>query len=84
MADVNTVLFNVKLNLFKRWHQKCARKRIQHEFEERIDKSVPRGSLFGITLKSRDAKTVTFETDLSVHTSHSCQILIVFTFSVCR
>ena len=40
------------------------------------------GSLFGITRQSLvngDAKTVTFGTDLSVRTSHSCQIFIICT-----
>ena len=37
----------VKLNLSKDWHQNVCKKKIpiQHEFEERIDKSVPRRCL---------------------------------------
>ena len=31
-----------------------------------------------ISAEPRDAKTVTLGTDLSVRTSHSCQILILF------
>ena len=46
MACVNAWYFNVKLNLFNRWHPEAAiyyyaRKRIQHEIVDRIDKSVP-------------------------------------------
>ena len=42
-----------------------------------MDKSVLE-SLFGITRQPHDAKTMTLGTDLSIHTSHSRQILIIF------
>ena len=41
MADINAGYLKVKLDLFKRWYPKYARKRIQHAFVDRIDKSVP-------------------------------------------
>ena len=44
MADVNAECFKEKIDSFKRRQkrQKYARKRIQHGFEEKIDKSLPR------------------------------------------
>ena len=33
-----------------------------------------------LSAEPRDAKTVTFGTDLYVRTSHSCQILMVYTY----
>ena len=44
----NKEYFKVRLNFSNTGTQRYARKRIHHEFEETIDKSVP-GSLFGIT-----------------------------------
>ena len=41
-----------------------------------MDKSVPRVTVWHHSAEPRDAKTVTLVSDLSVHTSHSCQILI--------
>ena len=35
-------VFKDKIDLFKRWHPKNARKRIQHAFVDRIHNSVPR------------------------------------------
>ena len=46
----------VKLDLLKRWHLKYARKRIQHAFEDRIDKSVPRVNIWHHSTEPRDAK----------------------------
>ena len=42
MADVNARY----LRSLKRWHQKDSRKRIQHAFVDRIDKSVHRVTVF--------------------------------------
>ena len=41
-----------------------------------MDKSVPRVTVWHHSEEPRDAKTVTLGTDLSIRTSHSCQILI--------
>ena len=41
-----------------------------------MDKSVPRVTVWHHEAEPRDAKTVILGTDLSVCTSHSCQILI--------
>ena len=46
-----------------------------------MDKSVPQGTVWHHSAKPRDAKTVTLGTDLSIRTSHSCQILILFGLS---
>ena len=51
VAYVNAEYFKVKLNLFKRWHPKVYKEKIQHVFEERIDNTVI-WSLFGITQQS--------------------------------
>ena len=42
MTDINAGYLKVKLDLLKSWHPKYARKRIQHAFVDRIDKSIPR------------------------------------------
>ena len=42
MADLNAGYLKVKLDLLKRWHLKYATKRILHTFVNRIDKFVPR------------------------------------------
>ena len=54
-----------------------ARKRIYHECKVQTDKSVPRVTVWLHSAEPHDAKTVTIGTDLSVRTSHSCQILIM-------
>ena len=56
MADVNKGYFMVKLDLLKRWHPKCARKRIQHAFVHRIDNSVPRITIWHHSVEPRHAK----------------------------
>ena len=56
MVDVNAGYFKVKLDLLNRWHPKYARKRIQHAFVDRIDKSVPRVSVYYHSAVPRDAK----------------------------
>ena len=43
-----------------------------------MDKSVPRVTVWHHSAETVDAKTLTLGTDLSVRTSHSCQILIIF------
>ena len=43
----------------------------------RMDKSVPRVTVWHHSAEPRDAKTMTLGTDLFIRTSHSCQILIV-------
>ena len=43
-----------------------------------MDKSVPRVTVWHHSAEPRDAKTMTLGTDLSISTSHSCQILIIF------
>ena len=45
-----------------------------------MNKSVPRVTVRHHSAEPRDAKTVTLGTDLSVRTSHSCQILILYTY----
>ena len=40
-----------------------------------MDKSVPRVTVWHHSAEPRDAKSVTLGTDLSIRTSHSCQIL---------
>ena len=42
-----------------------------------MEKSVPRVTIWHHSTEPRDAKTMTFGTDLSIHTTHSCQILIL-------
>ena len=42
-----------------------------------MDKSVPPVTVWHHSAEPRDAKTMTFGTDLSIRTSHSCQILII-------
>ena len=42
MAGVNVRYLKVKMDLFKCWHQKYARKRNQHAFVDTLDNSVPR------------------------------------------
>ena len=42
-----------------------------------MDKSVLRVTVWHHSAEPRDAKTMTFGTDLPIHTSHSCQILII-------
>ena len=44
------------------------------------DKSVPRVTVWHHSAEPHDAKTVTLWKDLSVRTSHSCQILIIFLY----
>ena len=56
---------------------KYARKRIYHYCKVQIDKSVPRVTVWHHEAEPRDAKTETLGTYLSIHTSHSCQILII-------
>ena len=46
MSDVNAGYLKLKLDLLKRWLPKYARKRIQHGFVDRIDKSVPRFTIW--------------------------------------
>ena len=46
----------VKLDLLKRWHPKCARKRIQHVFVDRIDNSVAQVTVWHHSAEPRDAK----------------------------
>ena len=41
-----------------------------------MDKSVPRVAVWHHSAVTHDAKTMTLGTDLSIRTSHSCQILI--------
>ena len=41
LEETSAGYLKVKLDLLKRWHPKYARKRIQHAFVDRIDKSVP-------------------------------------------
>ena len=43
-----------------------------------MDKSVPRVTVWHHSAEPRDAKTMTLGTDLSIRTSHSCHILIIF------
>ena len=43
-----------------------------------MDKSVPQVTVWHHSAEPRDAKTATLGTDLSIRTSHSCQILIIF------
>ena len=42
LADVNAEYSNIRVKIFKHSAQKNGRKRMQHKFEERIDKSFPR------------------------------------------
>ena len=42
-----------------------------------MDKSVPQVIAWHHSAEPRDAKTMTLGTDLSILTSHSCQILII-------
>ena len=89
MADVNERRI-LKVNLYllnsSVGTKKCARKRIYHQCELQIDKSVPRVTVWHHKVgdaktwhhKVGDAKTVTLGTDLSIRTSHSCQILILY------
>ena len=41
-----------------------------------MDKSVPQVTVWHHSAEPLDAKTMTLGTDLSIRTSHSCQILI--------
>ena len=43
-----------------------------------MDKSVPRVTVWYHSAEPCDAKTVTLGTDLSIRTSHSCKILILY------
>ena len=62
----------VKMDLSVRWHPKvCARKRIQHEFVDRIDKSVPQVTTWHHLAEPRNAKQVTFGTELSILSTNS-------------
>ena len=56
MEDVNAGFLEVKLDLLTRWHQKYARKRIKHAFVNRIDKSVPRFTVWHHSAEPRDAQ----------------------------
>ena len=42
MVDINVGNLKVKMDLLKCWHPQYARKRIQHEFVDRLDNSVRR------------------------------------------
>ena len=46
-----------------------------------MDKSVPRITVWHHSAEPQDDKTMTLGTDLSISTSHSCQILIVHSFN---
>ena len=52
----NAGYLKVKLGLLKCWHPKCARIRIQHAFVDRIDNSVPRGTVWHHSAEPPDAK----------------------------
>ena len=56
MVDINAGYSKVKLDLLKRWHLKYARKRIQHAFVDRIDKSVLRVTVWHHSVEPYDAK----------------------------
>ena len=58
MADVNTACFKEKCfySLFKHRHQIMCKKRIYHECEVPIDKSVPRATVYHPSAEARDAK----------------------------
>ena len=56
MAGVNAEYLKVTMGLFKRWHLKYARQRIQHEFEERMEKSVPWVTVWHHSAEPCDAK----------------------------
>ena len=64
--DKATRLADGKSKAFKRWHPKVCKKEefnIEHEFEERTDKLVPRRSFV--------AKSFMIGTDMSIRTSYS-------------
>ena len=48
-----------------------------------MDKSVPRVTVWHHSAEPRDAKTATLGIDLSILTSHSCQILILLIKHTC-
>ena len=56
MVDANAGYLKVKLDLFKHLHPKFERKRIPHAFVDRIDKSVPRVTVWHHSAEPRDAK----------------------------
>ena len=56
MADVNVGYLKVKMDLLKRWQQKvCKKKRIQHAYEDMIDNSVPRITVWHHSAEPSDA-----------------------------
>ena len=68
MAEVNVEYNREKLNLSSAGTQKYARKRVQHVFEERIEKSVPRVTVWQslvITISDHQDKIVYLQTHYS-------------------